>query len=144
MRVYYESMVDWKITWDTLRCNPAFYGGQRHDHVMINVGPNLVIFARLLFLFVYHHPGQPGPYHLAYILPLDAPVGCRRQKDRLLGLQLLRAQPSARVIDARSIIRGAFIVPDGEKNSGRYYVVDTIDGDMFLRLRRLLPNIYDS
>ncbi|KAM6495342.1 hypothetical protein JOM56_009965 [Amanita muscaria] len=144
MRVYYESMVDWKITWDTLRCNPSFYGARRHDHVMINVGLDLVIFARLLFLFIYHHPGQPEPYNLAYILPLDAPVGNRRQKDRLLGLQLLCAQPSARVIDARSIIRGAYIVPDGKKDSGRYYVVDTIDGDMFLRLRRLLPNIYDS
>lgn len=148
MKIYYESLVDWRITSDILRCSPQFHGQPRHDHVMVNVGTGHVMFARLLLLFTYHHPEQPKPYQLAYVLPLDAGIGPRRLKDRLLNLQLLRAQPmtNARVIDASTIIRGAYIVPESNENNNRhYYVVDTIDdsSEMFIRLKALFPNIYN-
>ena len=146
MKAYYESLVDWKITSDILRCNPNFHGQPRHDHVIVNVGAGYVMFARLLLLFTYHHPGQPEPYKLAYVLPLDAGIGPRRIKDRLLNLQLLRAQPlsNARVIDAHSIIRGAYIVPESKENNRLYYIVDTIDNssEMFIRLKQLFPEVY--
>ena len=59
----------------------------------LHVGVGHVMFARLLLLFTYYHPGQPKPYKLAYVLPLDAGIGAWRTKDQLLNLQLLHAQP---------------------------------------------------
>lgn len=104
------------------------------------------MFARLLLLFTYYHPGQPKPYKLAYVLPLDAGIGAWRTKDQLLNLQLLHAQPlsNAWVIDANSIIHGAYIVPESKENNRLYYVVDTIDdsSEMFICLKQLFPDIY--
>jgi hypothetical protein len=94
------------------------------------------IFGRLCFIFTCVVNG--ATYPIALIQPLDAPVGPRRQKDKDLGFWQLRERPraSCEFFSVRSIVCGAVIAPDFEK-PGEYLVVDTIDTDMFLRLKGL-------
>lgn len=72
------------------------------------------------------------------IQPFDRPTGVARRKDRDLGFYRVGAQPrnKTEIISTQSIIRGAYIVPDFEKDT-EFLVVDTIDGDMFLRLQHM-------
>lgn len=74
------------------------------------------------------------------IQPMDAPIGRRTAKDKDLRLIRLRAKPRSQpeFINVRSIRRGAVLVDQGEEY-GEYYVLDILDGDMFLRVRHLMP-----
>ncbi|KAG1907617.1 uncharacterized protein F5891DRAFT_938593, partial [Suillus fuscotomentosus] len=71
----------------------------------------------------------------ALVHPFDAPTGQRLRKDKQLNLFRVRAKPWARTefLSVRSIIRGALLVQDS--NSLNYLIVDTVDTDMFLRVR---------
>jgi hypothetical protein len=113
---------------------------------MINKGEGRVMFACLLFNFMYSMAeNMYSDYHpFALVLPYDA-IRVRQQKDKYL--QLLRLRPRARhqsmIISAFSIIRGAYLVPTNDTiYSNEYYVVDIIDADMLLRLRSLYPHVY--
>ena len=79
-------------------------------------------------------------YPLALIHPYDAPTGIRRRKDKDLGLFRIRAKPrkSAEFISIHSIIRGALVAKDFQQE-GDYLVIDAVDTDMFLRLKRMYP-----
>ena len=75
-------------------------------------------------------------YNLALVHPLDRPSGTRQQKDVDLQFLRLRARPckSAEFVFLSSIIRGALVVPDFSLQ-GDHFLVDTVDGDIFLRYR---------
>lgn len=85
---------------------------------------------------------------IALVLPLDAPTGTRRVKDRELCLHRVRTRPTTNrtqsqtiFIPARSIIRGALLVPTFDRD-GDYFVMDvTHEGDMLLRLRAMNPAV---
>ena len=134
MKIFYESHEDWKAKADYLRCSPQFHGTKRHDHVLVH-GEKVDFFAKLILIFSVEF--EEREYPLALIQPLDRPTGTLRRKDRLLELFRVGAQPRDRpeLISIHSIIRGAFIIPDFE-NTDDCFVVDTIDGDMFLRIRK--------
>ncbi|KAG2131054.1 hypothetical protein DEU56DRAFT_757678 [Suillus clintonianus] len=55
LKVNYESVVDWKLATDYLRCNPSFHGHERHDCALICTndkdGNDKNIFVRILFMF---------------------------------------------------------------------------------------------
>jgi hypothetical protein len=131
----YESVEDWHLTTDLLRCSPRFYKRPRYDCVLINTvgGP---IFARLVFLFTCEVNSTSYPCTL--IQPFDAYAGPPRNKDHNLGLYHVRAKPrsQAEFVSVRSIIRGAYVVPTHE-HSEDYFVSDLIDSDWFLRLMQL-------
>jgi hypothetical protein len=131
----YESVEDWHLTTDLLRCSPRFYKRPRYDCVLINTvgGP---IFARLVFLFTCEVNSTSYPCTL--IQPFDAYAGPPRNKDRNLGLYRVQAKPrsQAEFVSVRSIIRGAYVVPTHE-HSEDYFVSDLIDSDWFLRLMQL-------
>ncbi|KAF9235747.1 hypothetical protein BU15DRAFT_77676 [Melanogaster broomeanus] len=135
LRVNFESLVDWKLRTDYLRCSPSFYNAPRHDYVIVdaNNGP---FFARLMLLFTCRVANQT--YLLALIQPYDMPIGARKRKDKDLGFWRIRAQPRSEstFISCRSIIRGAMVVPDFDE-PGDYLVVDGVDTDMFLRVGML-------
>lgn len=121
-----------------LRCNPSFNNAPRYDCVMVKMSTesDVFIFARLIFIFTFTLADTPYPFALVH--PLDGPTGLLKRKERDLGLIRLRAKyrREAEFIPVGSIIRGAYIVPEFEK-PGEYHVVDTLDTDMFLRLRRV-------
>ncbi|KAF9455138.1 hypothetical protein BDZ94DRAFT_1180597, partial [Collybia nuda] len=145
IKVSYESLVTWKMHTDYLRCNPLFHGAPRYDCVLIH-DTSGNYFGQLLFMFTHNinASGQHTDIPLALIQPFDSvPL---QQRDVELRLIRLKEKPrkQAIIIPARSIIRGAFIVPAG-KAEPTYLVVHTIDTDMFIRMHSMYPpeNIMD-
>ncbi|KAH9901641.1 hypothetical protein C8Q73DRAFT_636091 [Cubamyces lactineus] len=137
-QVDYESRVTWKLNTDNLRCNPSFHGAPRYDHIIYNINHTEVGFAQLQFVFVCEFMGTRYP--LALVRRLDV-VNTRRTVDRDLGLCRVRCtniRHASQFIPITSIVRGALITPDAEKASDSF-VIDTVDGDMFLRLRQDFP-----
>ncbi|KAG1881469.1 hypothetical protein C8R48DRAFT_744221 [Suillus tomentosus] len=125
LKVNYESLVDWRQHTDFLRCNPKFFGAPHFDCVFVQT-TDKIIFSRLLFVF--ECTLEDTALSLALIHPFDAPTGVRIRKDKHLSIF------HAEFFSVRSIIRGAFLVPDGSNN---YLVVDTVDTNMFLRVKAL-------
>ncbi|KAG1857471.1 hypothetical protein F4604DRAFT_1589912 [Suillus subluteus] len=135
LQVNYESMVDWRQCKDLLRCNPEFFGSLRYDCVMVQTD-NQPFFARLIFMFGCSI-GETN-LSLALIHPYDVGIGVHNKHDADLGLWRVRAKPrsSPEFISVRSIIRGAALASDPGRQ-GDYFVIDTIDADMFLRVKSL-------
>lgn len=148
MEVNYESRVDERQYTERLHCSPSFHDHPRYDGVLLqtDTGP---IFAVLLSIFVCSVLGTEYP--LALVLPLDAPTGQRRVKDRELSLHRVRARPLTNrdrsqtcFIPVESVIRGALLAKTFDRD-GDYFVVDvTHEGDMLLRLREINPEVCHS
>jgi hypothetical protein len=136
LKSYYDSLVDWKLRIDYLRCNPSFHGRPRFDCVIV-FGGDGYYFAQLLYLFTYKFGGTTFP--IALIQPF-VDVRNLRKKDRELRLHRLRPRSlgDSIFISARSICRGAFLVPALD-HPHEVIVVDVIDTDMFLRVRSIYP-----
>jgi hypothetical protein len=135
LEVNYESMVDWRLTTDRLRCNKSFHGSERYDHVIVQLEHGY-FFARLLHLFEVTMGTQS--HALAYIESYCRPSGSMQRKDKALGLYRLQLKSKRyEIISLESVVRGALLVPDSD-NPEEYLVVDTIDGDMFLRMKSLI------
>ena len=73
-------------------------------------------------------------HSLALVRVYSRPPGSTRRKDKELGLYRVRVKsiPYA-IIAIESIVRGALLVQDMDILDD-YFVVDTVDGDMFLRM----------
>ncbi|KAH9985222.1 hypothetical protein BJV74DRAFT_878709 [Russula compacta] len=137
LRINYQSEVTWQQNVDLLRCNPMFYGFPRYDCAIVQT-TNGHIFAQLVFLF--QCTLDTNMYSFALIHPFDAPIGPRLRRDVDLGFYRLREKPrrAAEFISVRSIIRGALTVKDFA-HMGSRLVVDLVDTDMFLRLKKIYP-----
>jgi hypothetical protein len=135
LQVKYESKVDWRLHRDLLRCNPNFFGSPRYDCVMVET-EDKPFFARLIYMFSCSIDGTDFP--LALVHPYDVGVGVRRRHDMDLGLWRVRAKPrsSSEIISIHSITRGAALANDPD-TFGDYFVIHTIDADMFLRVKSL-------
>ncbi|KAF8546501.1 hypothetical protein OG21DRAFT_1491146 [Imleria badia] len=129
LKVNYESLVDWKLTTDHLRCNPFFFGHEHHDCVLIREADKH-FFARLLFMFRFTIGERP--FDIALILPMDTPTG-----DRDLGFTRVRSKPptSSEFVFLESVVRGTLLVPDFDSKHNDHFVVDSIDHNMFLRIK---------
>ena len=112
-----------------------FFGSPRFDSVMVKTA-NGFFFARLIYVFVCRVGLIDFP--LALIHPYDVGIGVRRRRDTELGLWRVRAKPrsSPEFISIRSIIRGAALAGDPETPND-YFVMHTVDADMFLRVKAL-------
>ena len=134
MKVDYTSVVDWRTCTDQLCCNPLFHGHERYDHALIEDGGDH-LFVHFLHLFQVKFGTRL--HSLAYVKPYCRPSGRMRCKDRDLGTYRLQLQASqSRIISLESVVCGALIVPDVDKPE-EYLVVDTVDTDMFLRMKQL-------
>ena len=94
-------------------------------------------FAQLAFVFVCRVDGQD--YRLALVQPLDKSSRSSTKKvDKELTIYRwqIRARTRCEVIPVDFIVRGAVLVKDPKFN-GDYFVIDTLDEDMFLRIKRL-------
>ncbi|KAI6018855.1 hypothetical protein EDC04DRAFT_2869958 [Pisolithus marmoratus] len=94
------------------------------------------IFGQLIFLFQCVVSDKTFP--LALIQPYDAPTGLRLTKDGHLNLWRVHKQPreSAEIFSVHLIIHGALLYLDHTK-PGDYFVIDTVNTDMFLRMQRM-------
>lgn len=68
--------------------------------------------------------------------PLDAHISTRPVKDQELRLCCVRAKPNKEFIFARSIVRGAPLIQDFDRQ-GDYLVMDVVDhaGDLFIHCK---------
>ena len=133
IKVKYKSMVDWNIKMDYLRCSPKFMGAPRYDFVILD-RPQGRIFSRLVFVFVCRVNGHD--YHLALVQTLEKKTRPNtRNIDRSLSIFRwhIRARSRCEVVPLSSIVRGAVLLADA-KYAGDYFVIDTLDDDMFLRV----------
>ncbi|KAG2345160.1 hypothetical protein BDR05DRAFT_975302 [Suillus weaverae] len=123
IKVNYESIVD---------C-PLFHNFPRYDCVILQTQAR-VIFGHLLMLFTCVVDGQTHP--VALVHPYDAPVGQCSLKDKHFEFWRVRKRPriSSEFFSVHSIIRGAALAED-HSVQGDYLVIDTIDTDMFLRMK---------
>ncbi|KAG2155366.1 uncharacterized protein EDB93DRAFT_1239231 [Suillus bovinus] len=112
LHVNYESMVDWLKTQDQ------------------------PFFACLIYMFCC----SIGEIvlSLALIHLYNVAIGHCRRQDIDLGLYRVQAKPcmSSKLISIESIIRGAMLASD-PATAGDYFVVDTIDTDIFLQMKSL-------
>ncbi|KAG1833304.1 hypothetical protein DFJ58DRAFT_719440 [Suillus subalutaceus] len=111
----------WKQHTDYLRCNPKFFNTPRFDFVFIRTQKGIIL-GRLVFLFECAIGNDSFP--LALIHPFDAPTGPRLRKDKQLNLFRVKAQPRTKIQDLSG-------------NPLDYFMVNTIDTDMFLRVREM-------
>jgi hypothetical protein len=135
--------MDWKLTTDYLRCSPKFHGKEHHDYILIRTldrnGANKHIFAQLLFMFKF----RLGKHSLdlALVLPMDALNGNRRRLDQDLGFTRVHSHllAESEFMPLESVIHGALLVPDFDSESRHddFFVVDSIDHDMFLHVKQL-------
>jgi hypothetical protein len=133
--VEYESVVDWQPHVDYLRCNPKFHGNSRYDFVIVNL-LDARVFARLACIFVCRVGGRS--YRLALIKRLDKSTRQAPKKvDKELSIRRWRIRQDTRceVIPLECIMRGAVLLEDSS-HSGDYFVIDTLDSDMYLRLMK--------
>jgi len=131
--VNYESLVDWRIKTDYLRCNPNFNTRPRYDFVIADLLQGRA-FAQLVFVFVCRV--NKRDHRLALVQPLEKKSRVNTKKtDKGLSIcrWRIRARDRCEVIPISSIVRGAVLVED-TKFKGDYFVIDTLDEDMFVRV----------
>lgn len=136
VKVEYESVVDWRVKTDYLRCNPKFHGRPRYDFVIANLSRGC-IFAQLVFVFVCRV--NEHDYRLAIIQPLEKTTrSSTKEVDKKLSIYRwkIRARNRCEVVPLNCIVRGAVLVGD-PKFRGDYFVIDTLDDDMFLRVKKI-------
>jgi len=129
-------MVDWRIKTDYLRCNPNFNKRPRYDFVVANL-PQGRVFAQLVFVFVCRVNRRD--HRLALVQPLGkASRVSTKSVDKGLSIYRwkIRARDRCEVIPIDSIVRGAVLVED-MKFKGDYFVIDTLDEDMFVRVNTM-------
>ncbi|KAJ7671894.1 hypothetical protein B0H17DRAFT_1162079 [Mycena rosella] len=123
-----KSLEDWADEADYLRCNPSFHGRPRYDGALVKT-PAGEIFVKLIYMFKIELDNK-NTYPLALVQPLDVLTGRISAKDRALKFIRVRERPrqAAEFIFVRTIIRGL-----------DHLVMDVVDGDMYLRLKGLVP-----
>ena len=132
----YESLVDWNIKTDYLRCSPCFNKEERYDFVIANL-PKGRVFVKLAFVFICRVGSLL--YRLALVQSLKKVVRVEaRDVDKELSIHRWKIRSWARceVVPLDSIVRGAVLVKD-PNYSEDYFVLDTLDEDMFLRVKQL-------
>ncbi|KAK0440025.1 uncharacterized protein EV420DRAFT_1316016 [Desarmillaria tabescens] len=141
LKVNYENTIDWTTSTDYLRCSPDFYNHPRYDFLLID-STERPFFAQLIMVFTCVIAGKTFP--LALVRPLDEPVGTTTAKlDKDLGFYRVRARKKEKsvFVSVYMIIRGALLVEDFGAKPGdgfkEYLIVDSIDSDMFLRMKSL-------
>jgi hypothetical protein len=94
---------------------------------------------QLVFVFTCRVSGQD--YRLALVRPLEKARGVNanvKKVDKELSIYRwrIRARTRCEVIPLDSIVRGAVLLED-IKYSGNYFIKDTLDEDMFIRVKQL-------
>lgn len=130
-------MVDWQTKTDYLRCSPMFHKSPRYDFIIADL-PNLgVVFAQLVMVFVCCVDGHDYQFALVQRLEkVSQPSESRVDKNLSIHRWHIRDRKSCEVIPVDRIVRGAVLLEDS-KFRGDYFVLDTLDEDMFLRVNKL-------
>ena len=131
-------MVDWTTKTDFLRCNPNFWKNPRYDFAIANSLSQGQVFVRLVFLFTYQVGSSIHPLALVQALEKHPRQGAIKGIDKKLSIYRwkIHARGRCTIIPVDSLIRGAVLVSDSNYTDD-YFVIDTLDADMFLRVKTL-------
>ena len=132
----YESRVTWKAITDYLRCSPNFFNAPQDDYVLVNTVQG-VLFAQLVFVFSIQISETIYPLALIQGFGPAKPSPAQLRKDTDLRFLRLKKLKKTELIFARSIIRGAVLLPAGDTD-GDFIVFDLIESDMFMRIQEIL------
>ncbi|KAJ7592183.1 hypothetical protein C8J56DRAFT_780865, partial [Mycena floridula] len=148
LKVQYESTVNWKLATNWLRCNPLFNKEPRYDYVLVEGKP--MFFAELIYIFTCKLGIKSDPAESVHLIALIQPYEVVRQrpgKDKDLGLLHLRqGRMQSEFISVNSIIQGVLTMSSGEAGATQTdrFVVDVVDEDMVLRLKRDFPGYTET
>ncbi|KAK6972070.1 hypothetical protein R3P38DRAFT_3336150 [Favolaschia claudopus] len=128
--VNFQSSVNWKSERDILRCNPSFHNEPRYDSVIFNAEDDPLAMAELALVFRCFLP-DGVKLDLAMVRPFrrsswhpktrtDCPI-----RERKSGVMFIALE---------HVVRGVLLCPIFGASREAFYVIDTIDGDMFLRI----------
>ncbi|KAG2120397.1 hypothetical protein DEU56DRAFT_928435, partial [Suillus clintonianus] len=92
LRVNFESLVDWRVSTDYLRCTPMFHGSPQYNCVILQTDTG-IIFGKLMLIFTCTVGDVQYPVTL--VLPYDRPVGVRPQKDKDFQFWRVKTKPRA-------------------------------------------------
>jgi hypothetical protein len=124
-------MEDWTETRDILRCNPDFHQRERYDCVIVN-------------------DNSPG----TTVVRLRSLLRCRLSSGKVIDMalvhaftrnnwkpytmwdncQILAEDKESSFVLMDYIVRGALLCPVFNSDARFHYIIDTVDGDMFLRV----------
>ncbi|KAF7371641.1 hypothetical protein MVEN_00019800 [Mycena venus] len=131
VRIDYQSTVNWKSATDILRCNPKFHGQPRYDSLIFSAQDDPLAMGQLELIFRCHLPGRVS-LDLAMIRTY---CGSSWKPKTRTDCPLREMNTGAMFISLEHVVRGALLCPIfGSPREAVYYVIDCIDGDMFLRL----------
>ena len=131
-------MVDWTTKTDFLRCNPKFWNHPRYDFAIANFPSQRQVFVHLVCLFTYQVGSSIHPLALVQALEKHPRQGAIRGNDKKLSIYRwkMHARSRCEIIPVDSLVRGAVLVSD-KNYADDYFVIDTLDADMFLRVKAL-------
>jgi len=128
----YQSLDDWRMGTDIMRCNSDFHGRNRHDCIIVDGSNRSTDFARLAALL---RCWLPSGTILDLVLIQRTSPSRWRPSTMWDGCRVVEQQQRTSLILAESAIRGALLCPiSNDDDEKAFYVVDTVDGDMYLRL----------
>lgn len=124
-------MEDWIEAHDILRCNLDFHQREQYDCVIINDDSPGTTVARLCSLLRCQLPSRK----VMDIALVHAFANDKWKPNTLWDNCQIRAESKeSSFVSMDYIVRGAVVCPVFDSETRLHYIVDTIDGDMFLRI----------
>lgn len=127
-------MEDWTEARDILRCNPNFFNKERYDCVIINDDSPATTVMRLRSLLrCKMSSGKMIDMALVHSF-----TRTKWKPDTMWeNCQIRTEAKDSSFVLMDYVVRGALMCPDFKSDARQHYLVDTIDGDMFLRVNKL-------
>ncbi|KAG6847873.1 hypothetical protein H0H93_005308 [Arthromyces matolae] len=130
--IHYQSREDWSLARDIIRCNKLFHGRERFDCVVVNMDlPGLVV-ARVRALLRCKLPS--GKVLDLAIVKMLSRTQSWKPNTVWSGCEVHEEDKNPSFILMDYIVRGCLVSPTFDSKAPHmFYLVDTVDEDMFLR-----------
>ncbi|KAJ6544709.1 hypothetical protein B0H10DRAFT_1970094 [Mycena sp. CBHHK59/15] len=131
--VEFQLKVDWNNGRDILRCNPKFHGRPRYDSIIYEAQGDKLAMGQLESVFRCHLPHKVT-LDLAMIHPYwKSTWAARTHTD----CPMREWGPGSTFIALEHVTRGALLYHIFGAPHKVFYVIDCVDGDMFLRINNI-------
>jgi hypothetical protein len=127
-QIDYISLENSQLRHDIIRANPKWHnGGPRYDYVLMNRDHESISCVQVLGLFTVTSEGNAYP--TAFVRPMNI-----RPRSNRHGFHECTRGNDFEFIPTESLIRSVYVQYDPTAED-KYFINDTIDSDIFLRLR---------
>lgn len=134
LHIYYQSQEDLRLGHDILHCSSSFHGQARNDCILYDVD-GVLGFGLLQYLLQCRlSTGQQTDIAVVTIFHDSQWQPHTKWED----CEVFDEQSKLSFIPLSEVFRGAMMCPAyGSNRPQTYYLIDDVDGDMFLRLNGL-------